>query len=535
MSAKTITLSLLSLFTLFLLLAVLAGEIAWGWLLLPGLLWAITMHDLMQRRKTLLRNFPLFGHGRYLIEDFRHHFRQYLVESDRDGAPFNHEQRALVYRRAKGVNDVLPFGTIQDVYGANYDWLNHSMRPSEMLSDEPRVTIGGRDCSQPYSASHLNISAMSFGALSGRAIAALNRGAKLGGFSHNTGEGGISAYHREGGGDLVWGLGTAYFGCRRKDGRFDPEQFSDKAGEEQVRMIELKLSQGAKPGGGGILPASKLSSEIAEARGVTLGRDVISPRAHPEFDSPRGLLEFIATLRSLSGGKPVGMKLCLGRRAEFMAVVKAMVETGIRPDFITVDGSEGGTGAAPLELSNSVGAPLRDALVFIHNTLTGAGLRDDIRIIAAGKVISAFDIARNIALGADLCNSARGMMFALGCIQARKCETNRCPTGVATQDPFRTSGLNVPDKAERVRRYHAYTIKHLLELMAVTGLDHPGDFTPELFHHRMNERKIISYRQFYPWLQPGCLLDGAASVPEWYAEPWSRATPDSFRTAPKGG
>ncbi|MCP1728458.1 glutamate synthase domain-containing protein 2 [Natronospira proteinivora] len=528
MSAKTLILATLLAVTLLFLTLGLANP-AWWWATLALIpLYLIAIHDLYQRRKTLLRNFPILGHGRYLIEDFRHHFRQYLIESDRDGHPFTHEQRALVYRRAKDVNDVLPFGTIQNVYGSDYDWLNHSMQPKPVQHTEPRVRIGGVDCLRPYEASHLNISALSFGSLSDRAIIALNRGAAKGGFYHNTGEGGLSPHHRKGDGDLVWNIGSGYFSCRREDGRFDPDQFRDKACTEQVRMIELKLSQGAKPGGGGILPASKLTRELAETRGVPMGEDVLSPAAHSEFSSPVGLLEFIARLRELSDGRPVGMKLCLGRRVEFMAVVKAMIETGIKPDFITIDGSEGGTGAASLELSNSVGVPLRDALVFVHNTLVGAGLRDEIRLVASGKVISAFDIARNLALGADLCNSARGMMFALGCIQARKCETNRCPTGVATQDPMRVNGISVPDKAERVYRYHQNTIKHLMELMAVTGLEHPGDFRPELFHHRLNERQVISYQDFYPWLEPEALCNGAADVPEWYAEPWQRAKADSF-------
>lgn len=529
MSAKTLTLSTLAVATTAGVALTFPGHAAGLWVLGFALIFdGIAIHDLVQRRKTLLRNYPVLGHGRYIIEDFRHHFRQYLIESDRDGHPFSHEQRALVYRRAKGVDDVLPFGTIQDVYGSDYEWLNHSMAPAEPLREEPRIRIGGPDCRAPYDASHLNVSAMSFGSLSGRAISALNNGARMGGFYHNTGEGGISHYHRQGG-DLVWQIGSGYFGCRTRDGGFDPELFQEKATGEQVRMIEIKLSQGAKPGGGGILPASKLTRELAAAREVPMGRDVLSPAAHSAFRTPIEMLEFLARLRSLSGGKPVGLKLCLGRRVEFMAAAKAMLETGILPDFITIDGSEGGTGAAPLELSNAVGVPLRNAIVFVHNTLTGAGLRDRIRLIASGKVISAFDIARNLALGADLCNSARGMMFSLGCIQARKCETNRCPTGVATQDPMRTNGLSVPDKSERVHRFHKNTIRHLLELVSATGLDHPGQFTPDLFHRRINEREVTSYLSFYPWLAPDALVNDHQEVPEWYAEPWRRAAPQQFR------
>lgn len=501
----------------------------WWWGLVPlGLLWAIAAHDLIQRKRTLLRNYPLLGHGRYLIEDFRHHFRQYLIESDTGGEPFTHEQRALVYRRAKGVNDVLPFGTIQELYGAGHEWLNHSMQPAEPAREETRIPIGGPHCDRPYTASHLNISAMSYGSLSSNAILALNGGAARGGFYHNTGEGGISRYHLEPGGDLVWEIGSAYFGCRTSAGRFDPERFRDKAGYDVVRMIELKLSQGAKPGGGGVLPASKLTRDLAEAREVPMGEDVISPASHSEFATPVGLLQFLARLRELSGGKPVGFKFCLGRRMEFMAVVKAMLEEDLTPDFITVDGAEGGTGAATLELSNSVGMPLREALVFVHNTLVGAGLRDRVRIIASGKVISAFDIARNLALGADLCNSGRGMMFGLGCIQARKCETNRCPTGIATQDPILVNGLSVPDKTERIHRYHQTTIRQLLQLTAVTGFQRPEQLTPELFHHRVDERRVKSYREFYPWLETGALRAGSGAIDAWYAEPWERARADRF-------
>lgn len=504
---------------------------AWWWsLLLIGPLWAVALHDLLQRRRTLLRNYPVLGHGRYLIEDFRHHFRQYLIESDLGGAPFSHEQRALVYRRAKGVNDVLPFGTLNNVYASGHEWLNHSMQPRNAPAEETRIPVGGPDCEQVYPASHFNISALSFGSLSSHAILALNGGAARGGFYHNTGEGGICRYHREYGGDLVWEIGSGYFGCRTPDGGFDPEQFRDKARSDQVRMIEIKISQGAKPGGGGVLPASKLTPELAEARSVPLGRDVLSPASHSEFDSPVGLVRFIARLRELSGGKPVGIKLCLGRRVEFMATVKAMLAESITPDFITVDGAEGGTGAATLELSNAVGMPLRDALVYVHNSLYGAGLRDRVRIIAGGKVVSAFDIARSLALGADLCNSGRGMMFALGCIQARKCETNRCPTGVATQNPLLASGLSVPDKIERVHRYHRNTIRHLLELTAATGFERPEQLGPHLFHRRLDPRTVVSYQDLFPWLESGELLDGGSADP-WYAEPWQRARAESFRAA----
>jgi glutamate synthase domain-containing protein 2 len=523
---RVIILALLGLALGVTLLGLWHGAFFWALALLGPLL-LVAIHDLLQTRRTLLRNYPLIGHGRYLVEDFRHQFRQYLIESDRSGEPFTHEQRALVYRRAKAVDDVLPFGTIRDVYAPGYEWVNHAIQATPRLEREPSVTIGGDTCTRPYSASLFNISALSFGSLSSHAILALNGGARKGGFYHNTGEGGISRFHREPGGDLVWEIGSGYFGCRRKDGGFDPERFAEQACSDQLRMIELKLSQGAKPGGGGLLPGVKVTPELAAARGVPVGRDVLSPSAHSEFSNPPELLAFVARLRELAEGRPVGIKFCLGRRVGFMSLVKAMLETGIVPDFVTVDGSEGGTGAATLELANSVGTPLRDALVFVHNTLRGAGLRPQVRVIASGKIISAYDIARSLALGADLCNSARGMMFALGCIQARRCETNRCPTGVATQDPWRVSGLSVPDKSERVYRYHYSTIEHFLELLAALGLRDPSGLQPEIFHFRVDEHRTQNFADLYPRLEPGALLNGAA-VPEWYADPWGRASADRF-------
>jgi len=362
-----------------------------------------------------------------------------------------------------------------------YEWINHSLDPKPVVEHEPRIRFGGPDCSRPYEASPLNISAMSFGALSRNAILALNKGAKIGGFFHNTGEGGISPYHLEYGADLVWQIGTGYFGCRDSKGRFDEALFADKACLDQVKVIEIKLSQGAKPGHGGILPAVKLTPEIAAIRHVPMGQDVISPPAHTAFSSPLGLLEFVARLRDLAGGKPVGFKLCIGRKSEFLAICKAMLETGITPDFITVDGSEGGTGAAPIELTNSVGTPLRDGLIFVRNALVGIGLRDQVRLIAAGKAISAFHVLRLIALGADTVNSARAMMFALGCIQSRHCNRGTCPTGVATQDPARYKALHVDDKASRVARYHRSLFKNLMEMVGAAGLarisHHPSTAT----------------------------------------------------------
>lgn len=505
---------------------------AWYWrpalwaFVVVGPLAVVLAYDMLQKSHTILRNYPGVGHIRYMLEDFRHQFRQYLIQSDNEGDPFTHEQRALVYRRAKAVNDVLPFGTIRNVYSEGYEWINHSVAAREVAEEEPRIRIGGPQCDRPYLASRLNISAMSFGSLSSHAVLALNGGARLGNFAHNTGEGGISRYHREPGGDLVWEIGSGYFGCRTADGRFDPGLFEDQARPDQVKMIELKLSQGAKPGGGGILPAEKLTRDIAEARRVPMGRDVVSPASHTAFRTPVEMLEFMARLRQLSGGKPVGFKLCVGQPSQVMAICKAMLETGIHPDFVTVDGGEGGTGAAPLELSNHMGMPMHEGLLIVHNALTGIGLRDRIRVIVAGKVISGFDMAARIAMGADACYSARGMMFALGCIQARRCHTNRCPTGVATQDPWRVHGLEVGDKTRRVANYHKNTIRHLLKVVAAAGLDHPGQLCPDILYHRVSGTETRSYRDMCDYLEDGALVSGA--VPERYRRAWEAASARSF-------
>lgn len=421
--------------------------------------------DVFQTRQAVRRNFPLIGHGRYLLEQIRPEINQYFVESNSDGRPFSRNDRSVVYQRAKGELDTLPFGTQRDVYAAGYEWINHSLAPVEADHTAARVVVGGSACTQPYSASIFNVSAMSYGSLSRNAVLALNAGAKLGGFAHNTGEGGLSPYHLEPGGDLVWQIGTGYFSCRTPDGRFDLDEFARRAVLPNVRMIEVKLSQGAKPGHGGILPAAKLTPEIVAIRGVVPGQDVVSPPAHTAFSTPIGLLQFLQRLREASGGKPVGFKLCIGKRHEFFGIVKAMLESGIRPDFITIDGGEGGTGAAPLEFSDSVGTPLNDGLSFAHNALVGAGLRDEIRLIASGKVNTGFQIATKIALGADMCNAARAMMFALGCIQALRCNTNQCPTGVATQDPELVHGLHVGDKSQRVFRFHRETVKSFFEVL----------------------------------------------------------------------
>lgn len=482
--------------------------------------------DAFQTQHAVRRNFPVAGHLRYLLEEIRPEVSQYFIESDTNGRPFSRELRSIVYQRAKGVTDTLPFGTRADVYEPGYAWVAHSMQPAPVLEVPPRVVVGGPRCTQPYASSLLNVSAMSFGALSKNAILALNWGAALGGFAHNTGEGGISPYHLQHGGDLVWQIGTGYFGCRTLDGHFDPAAFAEKAALPAVKMIEVKLSQGAKPGHGGILPAAKVTPEIAAIRGVPLGRDVVSPAAHRTFDSPSGLLHFLDRLRDLSGGKPVGFKLCVGEEREFLAICKAMVETGLTPDFITVDGAEGGTGAAPLEFSNSVGMPLRDALAFVHAALVGIGVRDEVRIIASGRVVTGFDIAEKLALGADMANAARAMMFALGCIQALRCNRNTCPVGVATQDPHLVQGLVVPDKARRVYRYHQATVRSLLELTAAAGLHHPHDLCPHHIRRRISQREVETLEEAFERVEPGAFLRGR--VPGRWATAWHAARADTF-------
>lgn len=501
-------------------------SLQWLWLFVVVLpLIVIGLADMLQTRRAIRRNFPLLGHGRYLMEMIRPEINQYFVESDTDGAPFNREQRSVVYQRAKGELDTLPFGTQRDVYGVGYEWINHSMAPKHHLVP-PRIRVGGPSCQKPYDASPLNVSAMSYGALSKPAVEALNLGAKMGGFAHNTGEGSISPYHEKGG-DLIWQIGTGYFGCRTEDGRFDPGLFESRAQLPAVKMIELKLSQGAKPGHGGILPAAKITPEIARLRVVPMGRDVLSPPAHTAFSTPIGLLEFIARLRELSGGKPVGFKFCVGHRKEFLAVCKAMVETDILPDYIAVDGGEGGTGAAPLEFSNRIGCPLTEGLTFVHNALVGIDVRSKVRVFASGKVITGFDMARLMALGADVCYSARGMMMALGCIQARRCNHNNCPTGIATQRPELTVGLVVGQKKNRVAQYHKATVTSLMELVGAAGLEAPADLRPWHIVRRVHSHEISHYGELFDWLEPGALL--AKSVPESFARAWDAADARDFR------
>ncbi|MFQ5400745.1 MAG: FMN-binding glutamate synthase family protein [Anaerolineae bacterium] len=484
------------------------------------------IYDYFQPRHSVRRNYPFVGRFRYMLEAIRPELHQYFVESDTDGVPFSRDKRSLVYQRAKGVRDTVPFGTLRNVYAEGYEWVNHSIRPLPLEAKDFRITVGGPDCTQPYSASLLNISAMSYGSLSKNAILALSMGAKMGNFAHNTGEGGLSPYHLQGGADLIWQIGTGYFGCRTADGRFNPDTFAENARHPNVKMIELKLSQGAKPGHGGILPGAKVTNEISEIRHVPMGQDVISPPAHSTFSTPVGLLEFIAELRRLCGGKPVGFKLCIGKRREFLAICKAMVETGITPDFITVDGGEGGTGAAPLEFSNHVGAPLLDGLIFAHNALVGFSLRDKIRLIASGKVTSGFDMVKRLALGADMCNAARAIMLALGCIQALKCNTNRCPVGVATQDPHLVAGLVPEYKSQRVANYHRETMESVSEIIGAAGIASHSDLRPWHIIRRTTPTETKHYGEIYHYLQDGDLL--REPLPPDYKRACEAAAADTF-------
>jgi len=496
--------------------------------LATGVLVALGMRDLRQTRHAILRNYPVIGHLRFLLEYIRPEMRQYFIESDTEAAPFSRAQRSLVYQRAKGEPDNRPFGTQLDVGRQGYEWINHSLAPTHVASADFRITIGqGR--AQPYHASVFNISAMSFGSMSSHAILALNLGAKLGGFAHDTGEGSISSYHRVHGGDLIWEIGSGYFGCRDAQGRFDPAGFAKNACDPQVKMIEIKLSQGAKPGHGGILPAAKVTPEIALARGVPPGVTCVSPSAHTAFSTPLELMAFIEQLRALSGGKPVGFKLCVGHPWEWFGIVRAMLESGTTPDFIVVDGAEGGTGAAPVEFVDHVGAPLQEGLLLVHNTLVGAGLRERVRIGCAGKVITAFDIARLMALGADWCNAARGFMLALGCVQAQSCHTGTCPTGVTTQDPMRERALVVPDKSQRVRNFHHATLEALRELVQAAGLQHPNDITAHHIVRRISDTEVRLLANLIARIEPGLLLSGELDgAPSVFRQYWPIARADRF-------
>jgi glutamate synthase domain-containing protein 2 len=491
-----------------------------------GLLLLVSCFDLLQRHHSILRNFPLLGYARFGLEKIRPEIQQYFIERNYDGRPFDRDVRSVVYERAKGIHGEQAFGTERDVNEVGYEYVVHSTAPRDAPTEQPRVRVGGPDCTQPYDMALLNVSAMSFGALSANALRALNRGAAAGGFAHDTGEGGLTEYHLEGGGDLIWEVGSGYFGTRTKDGDFDPDMFRDKAAHPSVKCVSLKLSQGAKPGIGGVLPAAKVTKEIADARGVPEGEKCVSPAAHRVFHTPRELVQFIARMRELADGKPAGFKLCVGSRRDLLAICKAMLAEDITPDFIVVDGSEGGTGAAPLEFEDHVGVPLTDGLIAVHNALVGTGLRDRIRIGASGKVTTGIDVVKRIAQGADYTNAARAMMMAVGCIQAQRCETNTCPVGVTTQDARRQRALVVPDKAERVHNYQQATVAQAQQIIASMGLTGPDQLDPSMVRRRIDSVTTLSYRDIYEWLEPGQLL---SEPPETWQADWDSADPDVFR------
>ena len=497
-----------------------------------GGLTAVGIGDLVQKRHSVLRNYPIMAHLRFLLEHIRPEMRQYFFESETDGEPFSRDRRALVYQRAKMQLDKRPFGTQLPVYSDGFEWMLHSLAPHPQAKEPFRVMVGGPGCSKPYSASVLNISAMSFGALSANAIRALNGGAKIGGFAHDTGEGGFSPYHAEKGGDIIWEIGSGYFGCRTLEGAFSPENFARVAQNPQIKMIEIKMSQGAKPGHGGVLPAAKVTPEIAAIRGVPMGIDCVSPASHGAFSTPLEMMDFIDKLRGLSGGKPVGFKLCLGQPVEFLAICKAMLQSGTAPDFIVVDGKEGGTDAAPLEFMDHLGMPMREGLNFIHNALVGTGLREKIKLGCSGKILTAFDIARAMALGADWCNSARGFMFSVGCIQSLSCHKDTCPTGVATQNSALARALYVPDKVERVANFHRATLHCLGELTAAAGLDHPNQFDLDLFRRRVSESSVISFADLFPALEDGEFLRGARDAR--LRALWDKASAERFSPLRQG-
>ncbi|MUL85917.1 FMN-binding glutamate synthase family protein [Mycobacterium sp. CBMA247] len=498
-----------------------------GWSLAAAVLFALAAlgtWDLVQTRHSILRSYPILGHVRFLMELIRPEIRQYFIESNTEATPFDRETRDLIYERAKDTKGDEPFGTERDVNAVGYEFLRHSLRARFAEDLAPRVPLGGQDCTQPYDIALLNVSAMSFGALSANAITALNRGAAAGGFAHDTGEGGISPYHLNGG-DLIWEIGSGYFGCRDADGRFDPDAFAAKAVLPTVKAISIKLSQGAKPGLGGVLPGAKVSPEIAATRGVPVGRTVVSPPAHTAFGTPTELVGFIATLRRLSGGKPVGFKLCVGARTEFLSICKAILDTGIAPDFIIVDGSEGGTGAAPVEFEDHIGMPLTEGLMLVHNCLVGTGLRDRVKVGASGKVASGVDIVSRICQGADFTMAARAMMFAVGCIQALKCHTNHCPTGIATQDGARARALDVTDKAARVHNYQRATVASAAQIVASMGLSGFGDLSPDMLNRRVDGLRSRTYAEIYEWLMPGELLE---DPPESWRSDWVESSASEF-------
>ena len=499
----------------------------WWGLVVTVQVTSVALFDLFQHKHTLRRNYPASARFRWFFEFLRPYMRSYLIESDLDGRPFSHDERGLVYARAKGDEDAHPFGTELDVYSGEYEWLSHSIAPSKDVEKYSRVMVGTDQCAKPYAASRLNISAMSFGALGMNAIEALNWGAKIGGFYHDTGEGGLSPYHLKHGGDIVWEIGSGYFGCRTKDGHFDADDFAEKATRDSVKMTEIKLSQGAKPGHGGLLPGAKVTEEIAKTRDVPQGEDCLSPPGHSAFSTPREMLEFAARMRDLSGGKPVGIKLCVGYPHEVFAVMKAMIASGVYLDFIVIDGAEGGTGAAPTELSDRVGMPLREGLIIARNALVGTGLKGKIKLAASGKVNSGSAIAMNASLGADWCNAARSFMFSLGCVQSMRCHTDTCPTGVATQSKARQRGLVIPEKAQRVANFHKATLNALHDIVVASGHQSPDEFDPCDFRQRINVAEMRPVTEIYPFVEEGELIDGARD--ERLARWWDEADPDSFK------
>lgn len=527
---KFFIVGILAVATLVVALAAALGGWAW-WVLLAlvvGLL-VLGIRDVVQRKHSILRNYPILGHIRFLMEDIRPELQQYFIERNYDGRPYDRDTRSLIYERAKNIAGEQAFGTERDVYEPGYEYLVHSTAPLDPPQEPPRVLIGGPDCTKPYPMALLNVSAMSFGALSANAIRALNKGAKLGGFAHDTGEGGLSPYHQEFGGDLVWEIGSGYFSTRTKDGHFDREEFAHKASSDQVKMVSLKLSQGAKPGIGGVLPAAKVSAEIARIREVPQGQKCVSPSAHSVFHTPVELIEFIAEMRELSGGKPAGFKLCVGSRVDVLAMCKAMLEVGTTPDFIIVDGSEGGTAAAPLEYEDHMGMPLTDGLMLVHNALVGTGLRDRVKIGASGKVAAGNDIVKRLIQGADYTNAARAMMMAVGCIQAQMCHTDKCPVGVATQDPRRARAVDVEDKSQRVMHYQQGTVEEAVKMIASMGARDARDLSPTQLRKVINAWETRSYAELFEWLAPGQLL---AEPPETWAADWAAADPAAFRPSP---
>jgi hypothetical protein len=504
------------------------SSLSYGLLLLATLGYTVIgFYDLHFSRHNLNRLYPVVAYIRYFLESYRVEIQQYFIANDTEENPFNREQRTLVYQRAKNVRDTIAFGTQRNLLEENYLSLWHSLDPKVIKDDVKSVLIGGPDCLQPYAASYLNISAMSFGSLSSNAIEALNLGAQKAGCYHNTGEGSVSPYHLKHGGDVVWQIGTGLFGCRTEAGDFCPDLFRQTATKPAIKMIEIKLSQGAKPGHGGVLPKAKITREIADIRQIPMTEDCISPAVNPECRTPLSLLSFIVRLRELSQGKPVGIKLCIGNPAEFLSLCKAMLETGITPDFITVDGAEGGTGAAPVEFSNRLGMMCMEGVYFVHNALVGVGLRDKIRIIASGKTASSFDLLSKIAVGADVVNAARTMMMAIGCVQSRHCNNNKCPTGIATQDPARAKAVNVLEKSERVYNYHSNTLKSFYELTGSMGLDDPADLMPQMIKRRTSNGLLMPVASLVEPLTPNELINNLDASEPWQHW-WNQSSSESF-------